>query len=1146
MARRQRRLSPSGLLDEATTTRWRPWRAGLVLFATVIVAPTVGLLAVNQIVHRDLEHSARAASSAMAGQLASNLGLAMGDRARLTAGAVELPSLAGAAQSANRAEIVQSLSLLVADGGFCSAQLIVSPSLTVSASDPARCPGSGGTPPRGLAGAEILPSGATGRAALITNRSTFTLATGTPVTLLTTYDLAGVIAPLQAPNGGDTSLLTDGGLIVQSSTPSQIGMQAKAPPFLAMVRSHHAGSAQIWAPSVHESLLFSYQPIAGATYGIVSSVPTSVAYAGANRLQRELWAGYAAFVLLAAAVAGATSLKVHRHDRARAGASRRAAALAEASPDGIAVLDPDRTVVYANRSLATMLGHEDPTEMLGRSASTWAGPDDYEPRRDDPASRIGKIVSLHRIDGSPVPIEANAAPFDLSGRSGKLVVIRDITERRRVERAIAAGESRQRAILDTIPDGVVLYALSDDRVPYPVMTNPAATEMLGLDLDPLGAGRGKESFEAIDEHGAPIPHGHMPVARVAGSGKPLDGLVWGARRGGATRWVRSSTRPITDDHGEVTGVVTCLVDISQERAVHRELAAAHARYATLVEHGSDLISVIDSVGNLQYVSPAYERLFGWTTSQIGRPADQCLHPDDQRLSRRRMAQLISTPDQMVTFRCRLRTVWGEYRHLDVTCSNRLADPWINGFVANSRDVTEEVEASELLRHQATHDPLTGLANRTLLLDRLDQALQDGACAVLFMDLDHFKRVNDTLGHAAGDDLLEVIARRLEATLRPGDSVARVGGDEFVVVAVGVSSPSAASAVAARVRDAITKPVRLSARTVTVGCSVGIAIPTRDSEPEVLLQEADTALYQAKERGRNRSEIYDTAMRVRTQQRLDAEALVRTAVEEDHLAVLFQPVVDLSTGLPVGTEALARLAASDGTLIGPDEFIGAAEESGLIIPLGAVILDMACAQQGRWHAARSPFTRMSVNLSAQQLSEPGLVEGITRTLHRYGLAPAHLCLELTESSLIDAADTTRRAISDLQHMGITLALDDFGTGWSSLAYLRRFPIDIIKIDRSFVAGLGTDRNDTEVVRAVIGLGRALGLTTVAEGVETPSQAQQLILLGCRFAQGYFYGRPATADDLDHAWHEDRADRRIVDPTSGRHLRADVPAIGASWP
>ncbi|MCU4183135.1 EAL domain-containing protein [Acidiferrimicrobium sp. IK] len=1118
MGRRRRRTAPPGLLDQPAVAKWQPWRSGLALFATIIAVPTIGLLGVDHIVHRDLEQRATAANSEVADQLAVTLGQAIDQRARLVVGASRGPGLLGTGLPAagSGADLSASLAVLAADGGFCNAELIVSPTQTVSASTATPCAPAPGDPVPGPDGVGVLAARFAGATAFAGYQVAVPAAPGQHPVLRVTYALTGVAGPLRAPLGGTSMIVAGSGRVVQSSTPTQDGLQPQAAGFVAMARAHRAGSARLYAPTVGRTILFSYAPVPGTPYGAATTVPVDIAYRGADTLQRELWLGYGGFVGLAGAVAAGMTLLVRRRDLARAVAARRASALAELSPDGIAVLDPDRRVVYANQSLATLLHHDAPADMIGLPGTTWAGPDNRPPEADS-AVAVGQAVTLHRLDGTPVPVETNAAPLDLDGKTGRLVVIRDMTERRRVELAMAAAEGRQRAILDTIPDGVVLYDLDDDGLPVPVMVNPAATEMLGLGLDRLKDWGFEFGLEILDEHGDALTRDEMPVRCVARTGQPLDGLVWGIRRDGRVRWLRSSTRPILDAGGTLTGVVTSLVDITGERAVHAEVAAAHARYAALIEHGSDLISVLDVRGRLRYLSPAHGRLFGWDDGWLGRRVDEAMHPDDRRAARAALSRLLSEPDAVERLSCRIRTVTGEYRHLDVTCTNRLADPWVNGVVTNSRDVTDEVEASELLRHQATHDPLTGLANRTLLLDRMERALVSGPCAVLFIDLDHFKRVNDTLGHAAGDELLEVIARRLQATLRPGDSVARVGGDEFVVLADGVHTSEAAAAIAARITDAITRPVRLSARTMTVGCSVGIALahPSVVREPELVLQDADTALYQAKERGRNRAEVYDTAVRVRTQQRLDAEALVRSAIDDDKLAVVFQPVIDLSTGMAVGTEALARLNASDGGLIGPEKFIDAAEDSGLIVPLGAAILDMACAQQAEWNASGAALTQVSVNLSARQLGEPGLISGVAEVLDRHGLTAAHLCLELTESSLIDAGETSRRAISDLKAMGITLALDDFGTGWSSLAYLRRFPIDIIKIDRSFVSGLGVDNSDTEVVRAVIGLGRALGLTTVAEGVETPAQAQHLIQLGCHYAQGYFYGRPVPASKLGDA-------------------------------
>ncbi|MDQ6838560.1 MAG: bifunctional diguanylate cyclase/phosphodiesterase, partial [Actinomycetota bacterium] len=375
----------------------------------------------------------------------------------------------------------------------------------------------------------------------------------------------------------------------------------------------------------------------------------------------------------------------------------------------------------------------------------------------------------------------------------------------------------------------------------------------------------------------------------------------------------------------------------------------------------------------------------------------------------------------------------------------------------------------------------------------------------------FKAINDTLGHAIGDQVLVTVAARLRKVIRPGDSVARFGGDEFVILTEGITSTDAVLDIADRIRKTITEPVHLEERTVTVGCSMGIAL-SEGHRPDALLQEADTAMYQAKAHGRNRWELYNAAMRTTARRRLDVEEHIRGALDHDRLVVHFQPIVDLITAQPAGTEALARIRTSAGTLINPKEFIAVAEESGLIVPLGVRVLELACAQQARWVRSWPAATSVSVNLSARQLSSSGVVDRVAATLRGHSLRPGQLCLELTESVLIDAGASTRRSIDGLKALGVTLAIDDFGTGWSSLAYLRRFPIDTIKIDRSFVGGLGVDNDDTEVVRAVIGLGHALHLTTVAEGVETPRQAGLLRKLGCDHAQGFLYGRAQPADVL----------------------------------
>jgi len=360
----------------------------------------------------------------------------------------------------------------------------------------------------------------------------------------------------------------------------------------------------------------------------------------------------------------------------------------------------------------------------------------------------------------------------------------------------------------------------------------------------------------------------------------------------------------------------------------------------------------------------------------------------------------------------------------------------------------------------------------------------------------------------GDQLLIAVADRLVHAARPSDSIARLGGDEFVVVLEEIAGRDAATALAERLRHSIGGPMLIGDRSVTVSCSVGIAL-WDGHDATTLLQEADTALYHAKQSGRDRWELYDEAMRRQAWRRFEMEEHLRSALQADGVEVHFQPIVELETRRHIAHEALARLRAHDGTVIYPHEFIDVAEESDLIVALGATVLEKACHTYAMRSRGDPALERITVNVSARQLAAAAFIDHVIVALTTAGISPSALCLELTESVLIDAGGGVDARLHGLKALGVRIALDDFGTGWSSLAYLRRFPIDVVKIDRSFVTGLGTNDDDMELVRAVIGLGHALGHVTVAEGIETELQHEILCSLGCRYGQGFLYGRPMPA-------------------------------------
>jgi diguanylate cyclase (GGDEF)-like protein/PAS domain S-box-containing protein len=422
---------------------------------------------------------------------------------------------------------------------------------------------------------------------------------------------------------------------------------------------------------------------------------------------------------------------------------------------------------------------------------------------------------------------------------------------------------------------------------------------------------------------------------------------------------------------------------------------------------------------------------------------------------------------------------------------------------------ERSTREEAAVHRALHDPLTGLPNRDLFADRLAltlaRARRGGPLpAVLIADLDQFKLINDSLGHHAGDELLCAVAPRLAAAVRDTDTVARFGGDEFVVLCDGVGDEERALELAKRLAAELDEPLQVGGAPVYISASFGVAYAGADSDAEGLLRDADAALYRAKARGRGRCELFDAPMRAQAMARLEIETGLRVALGTDQLALHFQPVVDLASGATLALEALMRWRHPVRGPVSPGEFIPVAEESGLIVPLGRWALLEACAQAAALGAEGPP---VSVNLSARQLAHPGIVEHVVEALDSTGLPAARLWLELTETALFEEADAPLPVLHELKALGVLLVLDDFGTGYSSLAYLQRFPLDALKIDRAFVAEMTEDPRAAALVEAIATMARSLGLTVVPEGIETEAQREALLALGCRYGQGFLFGRPA---------------------------------------
>ena len=548
----------------------------------------------------------------------------------------------------------------------------------------------------------------------------------------------------------------------------------------------------------------------------------------------------------------------------------------------------------------------------------------------------------------------------------------------------------------------------------------------------------------------------------------------------------------------------------------RQQSEAHFR--SLVQAGSDVIIIADGNGRVRYASPAVERVFGYAPEDvIGHAISSTVHPDDLDSLEEHIATSREQPGTSRPIDYRLRHSDGTWRFVESVTNNLLDDPSVRGLVFTVRDVTESRALADQLRHQAFHDPLTGLANRALFADRVSRVLArrhrpPERAAVLFFDLDDFKTINDSLGHAAGDELLREVARRLEASLRTSDTAARLGGDEFAVLLEDVDGPAGVGIAAQHILDELCVPVVLEGRQVRISTSIGIALETAAREPvEVLLRNADAAMYAAKTQGGASYRLFEPSMHSKVVARLELGARLEDAVAEGQLSLRYQPIVDLKTGRVVKCEALLRWQHPERGLVSPLEFIPLAEETGSIVKIGTWLLRDACSRGREWRDLYpSADLGIGVNVSGRQLEDPTFVAAVMAVLDESGLDPSALTLEITESILMKDAEAAISRLHQLKRLGVQLAIDDFGTGYSSLGYLRQFPIDIIKIDKSFVSPLDGQERESQLVRTIVDLARGLGTKTVAEGIETVEQAEELARLGCHYGQGFHYSHPLEVE------------------------------------
>ena len=585
---------------------------------------------------------------------------------------------------------------------------------------------------------------------------------------------------------------------------------------------------------------------------------------------------------------------------------------------------------------------------------------------------------------------------------------------------------------------------------------------------------------------------------------------------GTTEWVETKATVIQDASGKPVGVMGVNRDITERRQVDNYLRTL----TSAMNEASDQIVIVDSYGRVEFVNRAFERETGYTFDEVNGKsmsvlksgvqsadfysnlwgiitAGDCWHGE---IVNRRKNGTLYTEDMTIT---PVKDETGQIKH----------------FIAIKRDVTEKKVYQQKLDHLAHHDVLTGLPNRLLLSDRLNYQLEqlrscDALMAVMFVDLDRFKLINDTLGHNAGDELLKKVARGLTRCLRGVDTIARMGGDEFIIIASGISDRVQAGLIAERVLNVFAEPFELVNQELFISASIGVSMyPWDGSDVETLVRNADTAMYCAKEQGRNNYRFYTEELNAVATEQMTLENGLRKAIERNEFVVMYQPQVDIATGEVHGVEALVRWLHPDYGLVSPAKFIPLAEETGLILPISEFVLRTACAQNKAWQDAGHEPISVAVNISARQLRQGDLITTVCSILDETGLDSHFLDLELTESALMQDARLSTNILCRLRNKGVRISMDDFGTGYSSLSYLKRLPIDTVKVDQCFVRDIATNPDDAAIVGAVVAMAHSLKLKVIAEGVETLEQLEFLRTLKCDEIQGYFISRPVSAEEIE---------------------------------
>ncbi|MGZ5032836.1 MAG: PAS domain S-box protein [Usitatibacter sp.] len=791
-------------------------------------------------------------------------------------------------------------------------------------------------------------------------------------------------------------------------------------------------------------------------------------------------------------------------------------AIVETSPVAIYTTDMDGLINFWNPAAERIFGFTR-EQAIGQRA-----PFVPEGRKDEARmlrERVlkGEVLSgleLERVraDGTAISINGSAAPLrdELNRITGLLVACVDVTGAKRAATDLEQHLHFTRAIIDAIPSPVYFK----DREGRYGIYNRAWDELFGGGKNWIG-----KTVSDLFEEDLARDHRERDRALLERPASTTYEMMV-PTAAGETRQLLYNKVSFVDQKGEVAGLIGVITDVTHYKETERALEASEARFRVLTESSLDLISVLDADGRIIYQSPALRQLLGYEPADtVSKDLSDLIHRDDLEHARAAFRRIIETRQSVEPVEFRIRHRDGMWRTFESLGTNCLTNPHIHGVVFNSRDVTDRKVIQQRIQHLAYHDNLTGLPNRSLLQDRLAHSIAraertNRKVAVLFIDLDNFKNINDTLGHDVGDELLRQVARRLSECVRLEDTIARQGGDEFIVLLDSLEDSRGASVVAQKVLNSLRQPFNPGGTEQHVSGSVGIALYPEDGrDAQTLMKNADTAMFHGKGLGKNTYQYFTAQMNIAVKRRMTLESALRRAVMQKDFVLHYQPQIDLETGAIIAVEALVRWKTEDSGTVMPGDFIPLAEETGLINEIGEWVLREGCRQAKEWQDMGLPKQRrMAINLSARQFGDRGFLDMVTRVLSDTGLDATCLELEITESQVMRQTEGMIMLLNKLSEMGVQLAIDDFGTGYSSLSYLKRLPIQKLKIDQSFVRDITVDPNDTAIVVAIINMAKSLELETIAEGVETAGQLALLRSKGCRVGQGFYFSPPVRAEAL----------------------------------